>query len=86
MRDVYDLYPDAGVCFMKILLWGYLETDLECRTQSTWKTTVSGEETMSYYQEEKHPLPGVVFLLEPSVANYETAPLNNHLTQNDYNS
>ena len=85
IMEIYLKYPEEKVMFSKILPWGYLCTSWEIGAPTTWNNNISNYWMEAYFSSHPDKIPTFVFVVQPSVAGYESVNFNNHKVNHTYN-
>ena len=86
IMEIYLKDPDEKVMFSKSLPWGYLCTSWGIGAPTTWSNKISNYWMEPYFSSHPDKIPTFVFILQPSVAGYESVTFNNHKVNHKYNS
>ncbi len=60
------------IFFTKLLPWGYLATDLQCASPTTWRTKFNSERLKPYYQLNPEKYPDLIFVLKDQIGAYDS--------------
>jgi hypothetical protein len=73
LSDIREYCSGEGcVFFTKLLPWGYLSAGMKAGALTTWRTPLSSERLMQYYELHPDRIPDIVFVMDPDTGSYES--------------